>query len=94
MKLHQLSLDQSSIEFLDGCLSYYQNQLHPYRDDPMRKELLELRTKLNESLPCEAPECDRPRHGMDEYCNYCEAVRDDAYRTYRGAVQAGMIEGV
>lgn len=84
-------LDESDIEFLDGALSYYMTALY-LDNDVMREEIREMRVKLNQSLPCEATECDRPRSGMDAYCDQCEAYQEDARRTYQGAKTAGWIK--
>lgn len=41
---------------------------------------------------CRTYECDEPRKPFDEYCTGHAAIRDDAKRTFDGAVQAGMID--
>lgn len=89
LKTYEVRLTQSDIEFIDGCLDRYAPA-----SPILAAEIQELRLRLNGVLTCEAGECDEPRKGMDTLCAWCADVRDEAYRTYRGAVQAGMIEGV
>lgn len=82
LKEYAVTFCQADLEFLSGCLSYYQNQLHPFKDDPMREEICQMRQKLNEALPCDVPECENKRAGMDEQCSECEDHRKEMKALY------------
>ena len=72
------ALNQDEVEFIDGALEVYSNAVLGLRESQnVQKEIQELRLKLNRSLTCEAPECNRHRVGMDRYCGQCEVFPVD-----------------